>query len=464
VRVLEFGLEAHTPFLVMSYAPHGTLRQQYPRGTQLPLPTLISYTKQVADALQYAHHERLIHRDIKPENMLLGRHHEVLLSDFGIALIAQSSRYQHTQDIIGTVTYMAPEQLQGKPRPASDQYSLGIVVYEWLSGDCPFQGALSEVAAQHLFVPPPPLRTKKPEILPSVEEVVLRALAKDPQQRFLSVQAFANALDQATKTLPRSSVVPPTVIASPSQWSPSSVQSQPNQPLQRIPPGTQWAPPAVVTPPHADTSPSLSPTRKWIRWIALFGFLLLVISSAAVYVVHTSTPASDVQPKTPAVTHFTSTATSNPATPTSVSHPNRVRISDASQVLHLGQVQSEAEKLPYPLDIYTTNTFTGTTTDFDQRASSHVTSSNLIVIAIDTIHRHLAIVGGAGVPLSESQYSDAIGAFKNNFNNGDYTGATIASIRSLRSSLGVASVIRESEFRTNAKSLAGFQLKGEEGA
>jgi serine/threonine protein kinase len=86
---------------------------------------------------QYAHEEKFVHRDVKPENMLVGRREAVLLSDFGIALIAQRSRYQSTQEVIGTVAYMAPEQIQGKPRPASDQYSLGVVVYEWLGGDRP---------------------------------------------------------------------------------------------------------------------------------------------------------------------------------------------------------------------------------------------------------------------------------------------------------------------------------------
>ena len=129
VRILDFGVEGKIPFLVMSYAPNGTLRQQYPRGVSLPLPAILSYVKQIADALQYAHDQKLIHRDVKPENMLLGRRHEVLLSDFGIALATQSSRYQSTRDVVGTVAYMAPEQIQGKPRPASDQYALAVVVY-----------------------------------------------------------------------------------------------------------------------------------------------------------------------------------------------------------------------------------------------------------------------------------------------------------------------------------------------
>ena len=197
VRVLDFGVEGKIPFLVMSYAPHGTLRQRHKKGVSLPLTTVTAYVKQIADALQYAHNQKVIHRDIKPENMLIGRRDEILLSDFGIALVAQSSHYQNTREVVGTVAYMAPEQIQGKPRPASDQYALAVVVYEWLSGVRPFSGSFTEMAVQHTVAAPPPLREKLPTISPDVEEVVLTALAKDPQQRFVNVQAFANALDQA---------------------------------------------------------------------------------------------------------------------------------------------------------------------------------------------------------------------------------------------------------------------------
>src|SRR5438128_9679771 len=94
VRVLEFGVENETPFLVMDYAPNGTLRQRHPKGVAVPLTTIVPYVKQVAEALFRAHNENLVHRDVKPENMLLGRQNEVLLSDFGIALMAQSTRDQ----------------------------------------------------------------------------------------------------------------------------------------------------------------------------------------------------------------------------------------------------------------------------------------------------------------------------------------------------------------------------------
>src|SRR6266852_5063367 len=199
VRVLDFGVDDHTPYLVMDYAPDGTLRTRHPKGTRLSVPTVVAYVKQFAQALQYAHDQKLIHRDIKPENMLIGRNGDVLLSDFGIALVAQSSRYQSTKDMAGTIAYMAPEQIEAHPRPASDQYSLGIVVYEWLSGGRPFHGSFTEIAVKHSTVPPPPLREKVPQLAPAVEQVVMTALAKDYSQRFVSIHAFAMALEQASR-------------------------------------------------------------------------------------------------------------------------------------------------------------------------------------------------------------------------------------------------------------------------
>ena len=127
---------------------------------------------------------------------------------------------------------------------------------------------------------------------------------------------------------------------------------------------------------------------------------------------------------------------------TPAAQANTVNISDPAGVLNTNQVRSEAANLPDPISIYTTKTFTGTSSDFDQRTRTHITSPNLIVIAIDTVHHHLAIVGGSNVSLSNSQYNDAVQAFKNAYssNGGDYTAATIAAIRSLRSSVGAAPV------------------------
>jgi outer membrane protein assembly factor BamB/tRNA A-37 threonylcarbamoyl transferase component Bud32 len=197
VRLLDCGIEDDKPFLTMNYASNGTLRQRHPKGSRVPLQQVVSYVKPIASALYYAHERRLIHRDVKPENMLLGNHDEVLLGDFGIALISSSSTSRSTKTAAGTVSYMAPEQILGKPCIASDQYALGIVVYEWLCGTLPFPGSFAEVGQQHLYAPPPSFEEQGVEIAPSVEAVVRKALAKKPDERFADVQEFAIALEES---------------------------------------------------------------------------------------------------------------------------------------------------------------------------------------------------------------------------------------------------------------------------
>ena len=208
VRVLDFGVDSTTPFLVIDYAPNGTLRKQHPVGVALPLSTIVGYVNQIASALQYAHDQKVIHRDIKPENMLLGRRNEVLVSDFGIALVVSSRSYstQSKQDLVGTVAYMAPEQIQAQAVVSSDQYALGIVVYEWLCGTRPFQGSFAEVAVKQTLAPIPPLREKLPTISTDIEAVVMKALDKNPHARFASVRDFAIALGEAYRRSPASTI------------------------------------------------------------------------------------------------------------------------------------------------------------------------------------------------------------------------------------------------------------------
>jgi serine/threonine protein kinase len=204
IRVLECAVKDDHLFLVMNYAPRGTLRQHYPQGSRLPPGQILSYVQQVSSALQYAHDQKLIHRDVKPENMLIGQNGQILLSDFGLVMIAQTSLSHPTGSMAGTISYMAPEQLQGRPRFASDQYALGVVVYEWLCGARPFTGSFVEVASQQVLSSPPSLCARSADLPLEVEAVVLKALAKDPTQRFESVAAFAAALGQAlaTSTIP----------------------------------------------------------------------------------------------------------------------------------------------------------------------------------------------------------------------------------------------------------------------
>ncbi len=276
VRVLDYDVQAGTPFLVMSFASGGTLRTIHPRGTVLPLPTVVDYVAQVAEALQYAHEQHVIHRDIKPENLLVGAHHEVVLSDFGIAVLAQRSRSVSTQDVVGTAAYMAPEQFRGKPCFASDQYALAVVVYEWLAGERPFAGSFVELASQHLLTPPPALREKHPGVSLEVERVVLTALAKEPVQRFGSARDFARALTAANQA------DAPTIFSS-SQRHPST---------QRRPVGAQAitmaftlaavqqaevASPGDCAVPRAMTKPRRRSRRTAMIKRICFGLLLLSV-------------------------------------------------------------------------------------------------------------------------------------------------------------------------------------------
>lgn len=207
IRVLDYAVENGVPFLVMEYAANGTLRQRYAPGDRPPVGMVIQFTRQAAAALQYAHERHLVHRDVKPENFLLGPHDEVLLSDFGLAILSPLPTQitgHETQESLsanpvpaGTMSYIAPEQLRGQAQPASDQYSLGVVVYEWLCGRRPFEGTPMEVAMQHISAPPPQMRTLSPGISSGIEEAVMRALAKAPEDRFPSIQDFASALERA---------------------------------------------------------------------------------------------------------------------------------------------------------------------------------------------------------------------------------------------------------------------------
>src|SRR5216110_762019 len=172
--VFDFGMDAATPFLVMEYAANRTLRDRHKRGTKVPLPIVVEYVKHIADALQYAHDMRVIHRDVKPENLLLDEHNTLLLSDFGIAAVAHSTSSMRTVDSSGTPHYMSPEQFQGKPMVASDQYALAVVVYEWLCGQRPYIGdSFYSIGMQHFSSPVPALRVHN-SALPSEIETVMQ--------------------------------------------------------------------------------------------------------------------------------------------------------------------------------------------------------------------------------------------------------------------------------------------------
>ncbi len=214
VEVRQLNRYRKIPYFVMDYAPNGSLAQRHPHAEILPMDTIMQYLEQIVDALEYIHNyrrdnHRLVHQDIKPANILLGANDEILISDFGIARFVQNTRSQaisiSEEDWVGTAIYMAPERFRGQPSPATDQYALGIILYEWLTGSYPFYGTNTEIMRQQLYNSPPPLRNISPDISPAVEQVVLKALRKNPHTRFKSVQELLSALDEARHpSFPRS--------------------------------------------------------------------------------------------------------------------------------------------------------------------------------------------------------------------------------------------------------------------
>ncbi|HET8847084.1 MAG TPA: serine/threonine-protein kinase, partial [Ktedonobacteraceae bacterium] len=171
-------------------------------GERLERELILGYAWDIAEALEYIHGQNYIHRDLKPENLLIGQDGQILVSDFGIAIAVQETWGVQEQESVGTLPYMAPEQIMGRPCLASDQYALGVIIYEWLSGELPFDEDSADLAWQHLNVRPIRLRRWLPDLPEAVEQVILKALEKDPRKRFRSVVDFISHLEDAWKSAP----------------------------------------------------------------------------------------------------------------------------------------------------------------------------------------------------------------------------------------------------------------------
>lgn len=212
LHVYDAGYAQGVYYIVMAYVDGGSLKELIAQGP-MEIDYAIAIASQIADALHHAHQRGLIHRDVKPNNILMSRDGRPLLTDFGIAkALYESTGLTRTGTSIGTPEYMAPEQIQGqKVDGRTDLYALGIVLYEMLVGWVPFS-AHTPVAALYKQVnePPPPLRQANINIPDWVESVVLKALAKSPQDRYQQASDFAEALRQRR---PSKVPTPPPVTA-----------------------------------------------------------------------------------------------------------------------------------------------------------------------------------------------------------------------------------------------------------
>lgn len=208
IPLLEGGVQDMTPFVVLDHLP--TSRQSHP--FPLPLSTVIQYVSQLTEALDFAQSRGIVHRALSPEAILIGKRGEALLGDMHLPLLWMSSRKCLEEPFLASPVYLAPEQLSGGlVDTLTDQYALALVVYEWLCGMPPFQGATPlERALQHLQVPPPPLREKVPLLSLEFEQVIEKALAKRPTERFATIKAFGTALVEASEKTLDGPILPPS--------------------------------------------------------------------------------------------------------------------------------------------------------------------------------------------------------------------------------------------------------------
>jgi serine/threonine protein kinase len=197
--LIEFREEGQTLYLVMPLVREGTLRDliKQRNGPLAPEEALPLFT-QLCSAVHYAHSQGIIHRDIKPQNVLLQQHTHVLLGDFGIARDRKEKTITATGAGVGSAEYMAPEQAMGHADARSDIYSLGIVLYQMLTGIVPYSGSTPlQVLVKHTTAPLPDPRTLNPSLPPGIAQVLQTALAKAPEERFQSAQALARAAQQS---------------------------------------------------------------------------------------------------------------------------------------------------------------------------------------------------------------------------------------------------------------------------
>jgi formylglycine-generating enzyme required for sulfatase activity/tRNA A-37 threonylcarbamoyl transferase component Bud32 len=197
--IYDYGEHDDMPYIVMRYLEGGTLQDRVKQYGPLPWDEILLVTRQVAGALDYAHARNVIHRDVKPSNVLLDGEGNAYLVDFGIAKMTESTAHLTGSGIVGTPAYMAPEQSQpGPPLPSMDIYALGVTIFEMMTGQQPYR-AETPIAQimMHIQNPIPSLQDFDTAIPPAVDEVVGRALAKDPAERYASAGELAHALEAA---------------------------------------------------------------------------------------------------------------------------------------------------------------------------------------------------------------------------------------------------------------------------
>jgi serine/threonine-protein kinase len=271
VSVYDRGEAEGTYYIAMEYVEGRTLKDLILSRGPSPVPIAIDYTRQILQALRFAHRGGLVHRDIKPHNVIVDSEGRVKVADFGIAR-AGTSQMTEAGSIIGTAQYLSPEQARGAPvDQTSDLYSVGIVLYELLTGTVPFNGETPvEIAMKHLSQTPEPPSAHRADIPEDLDYVVLRALAKDPSERYGSAEEMSADLDRVARGLgvaPETAEAATSVLAGGGTASPTTAATMVRRAQTRPQPGRYYEYDEV-------------PTRRRALWPWLLGAGLLLAAIA----------------------------------------------------------------------------------------------------------------------------------------------------------------------------------------
>jgi serine/threonine protein kinase/ligand-binding sensor domain-containing protein len=297
--VYDYGEQQGVTYLVMRYIEAGTLKDLISQRGPLELEQAARILDQVGRALGYAHSQGVIHRDIKPANVLIDARGDAFLTDFGIAkIVAGTAQYTATGAIVGTPAYMSPEQGLGEPADQrSDIYALGVVLYEMVTGQVPFEAETPlAVLLQHVNSPMPPPRQVKPDLPEAVERVILKALAKSPDDRFQKaedvIEAFRKALAGPTLDLDAPSLSAPFDQARPEQ-SRRAHDAPFDQPFEAQPVAAAPLPETLI-------ESSARKSRAWLPIVAAGAVLAL---AALVVMLFLSNQGDDGPPAAPPPTN-----------------------------------------------------------------------------------------------------------------------------------------------------------------